>query len=227
MPGQVDQDRQHGYDGLVLLGDLIYPDGDAEDPRTNHRRFEPITSHGAHLIPVLGNHDYVSDEQADLLLRLGREKSWYADQVGIARIIVLDTEQVDNPAQTAWLAQKLASPTTAAWTIIAMQKPAYSAGYHGSEQAIQELWVPLFERYEVPLVLAGHDHNYQRSRLIDGVTYVVSGGSAMLRPTGRQDFTAVSTSTLHFVDLRLEPGRLALRAINHNGLRFDSVELER
>ncbi|MEJ7834269.1 MAG: metallophosphoesterase [Nocardioides sp.] len=224
----VEQDRQHGYDGLVLLGDLVYPDGEAEQaPERVTDVFEPITSHGARLIPVLGNHDYLSDEQTDLLLQLGRQKSWYADQVGIARIVVLDTEQVDNPAQTAWLADTLASPTTADWTIIAMHKPAYSAGYHGSEQQIQQLWVPLFERYEVPLVLSGHDHDYQRSRLIDGVTYVVSGGAATLRPTGHQDFTAASTSTLHYVDLLLEPDRLTLRAIDRNGMQFDSVELER
>lgn len=86
----VEQDRQHGYDVLVLLGDLIYPDGEAEQTRERIPDvLEPITSRGAHLIPVLDNHDYVSDEQADLL-QLGREKSWYADQVGIARII--DTE---------------------------------------------------------------------------------------------------------------------------------------
>lgn len=139
---------------------------------------------------------------------------------------MLDTEQVDNPAQTTWLADTLASPTTAAWTIVAMHKPAYSAGYHGSEQQNQQLWVPLFERYDVPLVLSGHDHDYQRSRFIDGVTYVVSGGAATLRPTGHQDFTAASTSTLNFVDLLLEPGRLTLRAIDQNGMQFDSVELE-
>lgn len=224
----VEQGRQRRYDGLVLLGDLVYPDGDAEQtPERVTDVFDPITSSGARLLPVLGNHDYRSDEQGDLLHQLGREKSWYADQVGIARIIVLDTEQVDNPAQTAWLADTLASPTTANWTIIAMHKPAYSAGHHGSEQEIQRLWVPLFERYDVPLVLSGHDHDYQRSRLINGVTYVVSGGAATLRPTGHQDFTAVSTSTLHYVDLLLEPGHLTLRAIDQSGMQLDSVELQR
>ena len=84
-----------------------------------------------------------------------------------------------------------------------------------------------FELYDVPLVLAGHDHDYQRSKPIDGVTYVVSGGAATLRPSGQEDFTDVSTSTLHYVDLLVEHDRLTLRAIDQSGMLVDSVELSR
>ncbi|WP_084622961.1 metallophosphoesterase family protein [Nocardioides sp. CF8] len=222
----VDQAKQRDYDGLVLLGDLIYPEGDADQARSRITDvFEPILSRGARLVAVLGNHDYLSDEQSAILTEVGREQTWYVDQVGIVRILVLDTEQVDNPAQTTWLQETLASPTEAAWTIVAMHKPAYSAGVHGSDEEIQQQWVPLFEQYDVPLVLAGHDHDYQRSKPIDGVTYVVSGGAATLRPTGREDFTEVSTSTRHYVDLLAEDDRLTLRAIDQTGMLFDSVEL--
>ena len=76
-------------------------------------------------------------------------------------------------------------------------------------------------------MLAGHDHDYQRSKPIDGVTYVVSGGAATLRPTGHEDFTQVSTSTLHYVDLLVEEDRLTLRAVDQSGMLFDSFELSR
>jgi len=222
----VDQGQQRGYDGLVLLGDLIYPEGDADQARSRITDvFAPVTSSGAQLVPVLGNHDYMSDEQSAILTEVGRQRTWYVDQVGVVRILVLDTEQIDNPAQTTWLQETLASPTDAAWTIVAMHKPAYSAGFHGSDEEIQQQWVPLFEQYEVPLVLAGHDHDYQRSKPIDGVTYVVSGGATTLRPTGHEDFTEVSTSTRHYVDLLAEGGRLTLRAIDQSGMLFDSLEL--
>lgn len=224
----VDQDRQRRYDGLVLLGDLVYPEGDADQARSRITEvFAPITDRGARLVPVLGNHDYMSDEQSAILIEVGRERTWYMDRVGIVRILVLDTEQVDNPAQTTWLRKTLASPTDAAWTIVAMHKPAYSAGVHGSDEEIQQQWVPLFELYDVPLVLAGHDHDYQRSKPIGGVTYVVSGGAATLRPTGHEDFTEVSASTLHYVDLLVEHERLTLRAIDQSGMLFDSFELFR
>ncbi|MEO5664446.1 MAG: metallophosphoesterase [Nocardioides sp.] len=225
----VREGQRRNYEGLVLLGDLIYPEGDADQAaaRITHV-FTPLTSTGTRLVPVLGNHDYMSDEQAAILDQSGRdEQTWYADRVGIVRIVVLDTEQVDNPAQSTWLQRTLASPTDAAWTIVVMHKPAYSAGFHGSDAEIQHQWVPLFEQYDVPLVFAGHDHDYQRSKPIGGVTYVVSGGAATLRPSGREDFTEVSTSTLHFVDLLAENERLMLRAIDQSGMLFDSVELTR
>lgn len=219
------QDDSYGYDGLLLLGDLIYPEGDAEQAQSHVSGvFEPLTQRGARLIPVLGNHDYMSGEQAQVLQALGRSTSWYVEEVGAVRAIVLDTEQVDNPEQRAWLEETLAAPTDAPWTIVAMHKPAYSAGHHGSDTAIQEAWVPLFEQYDVPLVLAGHDHDYQRSTPINGVTYVVTGGAATLRPTGSQDFTAVSASIRHFVDLAISPTTITGRAIDQDGNLIDSFE---
>ncbi len=224
----LDQDDRYGYDGLILLGDLIYPDGDAEQaPARISGVFAPLTRRGARLIPVLGNHDYMSGEQAQLLRALDRSTSWYTETVGIVRVIVLDTEQVDSSDQRAWLAQTLAAPTEAPWTIVAMHKPAYSAGQHGSDEAIQDAWVPLFEQYDVPLVLAGHDHDYQRSTPINGVTYVVSGGAANLRPTGHQDFTAVSASIRHFLDLAISTTALHGRAVDQAGNVIDSFEFRR
>jgi len=224
----VDQDRQHSYDGLVLLGDLIYPKGDAYQVQSRILDvFSPLTSRGVRLLPVLGNHDHMSNEESEILEALGRDRAWYVERVGNVRVVVLDTEQVDDPAQTVWLRETLASPTPARWTIVAMHKPAYSAGAHGSDEAVQQAWVPLFNQYEVPLVLAGHDHDYQRSHPIEGVVYVVSGGAATLRRTGREEFTAVSASVRHYVDLLVSADRLTGRALDQDGRLIDSFELKR
>lgn len=224
----VDQDADRGFDGLVLLGDLIYPEGDsAQAPARITRIFDPLVRRGARLVPVLGNHDYLSGEQTEVLRAVGRSNSWYVETVGIVRVIVLDTEQVEDPEQTAWLERVLSTSSDADWTIVAMHKPAYSAGFHGSDAAIQAAWVPLFRRYHVPLVLAGHDHDYQRSTPVDAVTYVVSGGAATLRPTGRADFTAVSASVRHFLDLSFTPELLSGRAIDQQGGLVDSFEIRR
>ena len=222
------QDDSYGYDALVLLGDLIYPEGDAAQvPSRISGVFDPVTQRGARLLPVLGNHDYLSDEQEQILHQLGRSTSWYTETVGIVRVVVLDTERVGDPDQRAWLEDTVAAPSQAAWTIVVMHKPAYSAGYHGSDVLIQQAWVPLFEQYDVPLVLAGHDHDYQRSRMINGVTYVVSGGAGTLRPTGSQAFTDVSASVRHFLDLVVSPTSLTGRAIDQHGGLLDEFTLHR
>lgn len=217
------------YDALLLLGDLIYEDGEADlvdDAVTEP--FAALLENGAALVPVLGNHDYASGEQTQILDALGREASWYATRVGPLRLIVLDTERTDDPQQTAWLHTTLGTtqpPDT--WTVVAMHRPAFSAGHHGSDEEVQRLWAPLFDTYDVPLVFAGHDHDYQRSSPQDGVTYVVSGAGAKTRRAGREDFTVVSASRLHFVDLLAYPDRLVVRALDHDGAVLDSFELRR
>ena len=81
---------------------------------------------------------------------------------------------------------------------------------------------------DLPLVLAGHDHDYQRSEPVEGVTYVVSGGGgASIRPTGTADFTSVSVSTTHFLDLLVYDDRLVARAIDASGSLVDRFTLTR
>jgi len=82
--------------------------------------------------------------------------------------------------------------------------------------AMKREFAPLFERYGVQLVLSGHDHDYQRSKVINGVTYVVTGAAAGTRRTGDASFTAVSFSWHSYVELGIYPDRLVGRALNQD-----------
>jgi hypothetical protein len=97
---------------------------------------------------------------------------------------------------------------------VALHHPSFSAGYQGSSPAARAAFVPLFERHGVQLVLSGHDHDYQRSRPRNGVTYVVSGGAAGARRTGADSFTAVSFGWHHVVEVGAYADRLVVRAVN-------------
>ena len=90
---------------------------------------------------------------------------------------------------------------------------------------MREIWAPIFERTGVQLVLSGHDHDYQRSEVIGGVTYLVSGAAAGTRRTGEEDFTAVSFSWHHFVDIAVYDDELVVRAVNQDGRVADEVAL--
>jgi 3',5'-cyclic AMP phosphodiesterase CpdA len=223
------ESRNVPYDALVLLGDLVYEDGEARltDSRVT-KPFAPVLDSGAQLLPVLGNHDYRSGEQQQILATLGRQDPWYSQRIGPVRVLVLDSNRVDDPEQNRWLRRTLAEPQPAGtWTLAAMHHPAYSAGYHGSDLQVRDAWGPLFAQAGVRLALAGHDHDYQRSSPQQGVTYVVSGAAARLRDAGSRDFTVVSDATLHYLDLLVYDDRVVGRAIDQSGTLVDLFTLTR
>jgi 3',5'-cyclic AMP phosphodiesterase CpdA len=225
----MDRIEQSGeFDALLLLGDNIYPDGEVGMAQAAVLGpFAGVLDGPTRLLAVLGNHDVRTADGVPQLAAFGMPGRWYHQRLGPLELIVLDSTRTADPEQLAWLEQVLAAPdrATAAFTVVAQHHPPFSAGYHGNHGPSQKLLVPLFERYGVDLVLAGHDHDYQRSVLLRGVTYVVSGGAATLRRTGRKDFTAVAESVYHFVEAAVFTDRLELRAVNQAGQVFDQVVL--
>jgi len=220
--------KKEPYDAFIISGDLVYPDGDSSLTRRSViEPYAPVLK-DATLIPALGNHDVQSGEGMDILRKLGRNSAWYVEKIGPVRVIVLDSNRIGNAQQTAWLRKVLAEEQPrGTWTIAAMHHPAYSAGHHGSDKNVQRRWVPLFEQAGVQLVVAGHDHDYQRSNKIDGITYIVSGGGAKVRESGRESFTATSVGALHYVDLFVYEDRLEGRAIRHDGGIIDTFTIKR
>jgi hypothetical protein len=76
-------------------------------------------------------------------------------------------------AQTAWLERTLAAgrrDETVDWIIVQMHQCAASSSAtgNGSDLGIRQEWLPLFDRYQVDLVLNGHDHDYERSFPVRG-----------------------------------------------------------
>ena len=212
------------YDALVLLGDNVYPAGDpARLDDTVFDPFSAVLDDGTVVLAVLGNHDVLGGHANGQVEALGMPGRWYSTVVGPATFIGLDSNLVQSQAQTDWLESTLADADTP-WVIVAMHHPAYSVGVHGSTEEIQKRWVPLFEQYGVDLVLAGHDHDYQRTMPINGVTYVVSGGGSGARPTGDADFIALAVSVRHFVDLDIWEDRIELTAISQDG-PFDHLTI--
>jgi hypothetical protein len=86
-------------------------------------------------------------------------------------------------AQTRWLEQTLAAARgdrSIDWIIVQMHQDALSSSKNGngSDKGIRETWLPLFDRYEVDLVLCGHDHDYERSWPVRGCNHDVGRDAA-------------------------------------------------
>jgi hypothetical protein len=108
---------------------------------------------------------------------------------------------------------------------------------------VRTYWVPLFDKYHVDLVIAGHDHDYERSYPINytisnnapmpspenATVYIVSGGwGAPLYSVGSNWWTAYSQSKLDFavVDI-FDNGTLHLQAVGTDGATFDEYYIHK
>ena len=211
------------FDALVLLGDNVYPDGEpARIPDTVFRPFRSILDDGTDLLAVLGNHDVLNGNGPGQLDVLGTERYWAWTRLNTL-VVGLDSNNLDD-AQLSWLDRTL-SGSDATWKIVVLHHPPYSAGYQGSVLEVRDVVVPILRRNGVQLVLSGHDHDYQRSNDLGGITYVVSGGGSGTRRTGARDFTAVSFAAPHFLDIGIYQDRLVLRPVTDEGEVGDLVEL--
>ena len=74
-----------------------------------------------------------------------------------------------DSVQAAWLRDGLAS-STSQWNIVYMHHPPYSSGEHGSSDELQ--WP--YQEWGATVVLAGHDHSYERI-VRDGFPYFING----------------------------------------------------
>ncbi len=212
------------YDALLLLGDNVYPSGDVGRlGATVFRPFAPVLGPGTALYAVLGNHDVARSDGSAQMRALGMPGRWWSQQVGNVLLVGLDSNDL-TPQQLRWLDRTLAG-STATWKVVALHHPPYSAGYQGSQLQVRRDVVPVLERHGVQLVLSGHDHDYQRSVPLDGVTYVVTGAGSGTRRTGTDWFTAVSFSWRSFVDLAAYPDRMVVRAVGGDDQVADQVVL--
>jgi hypothetical protein len=84
--------------------------------------------------------------------------------------------------QRSWLAAELAAARQSAgidWIVVFMHQPAMSsAHFNGADLGIRQEILPLFDRYGVDLVLAGHEHHFERTFPVRGIL----PGSALLTP---------------------------------------------
>jgi 3',5'-cyclic AMP phosphodiesterase CpdA len=217
----------------LLTGDLAYDSGTLPEFEAHFFAVYGELLAKIPFFPASGNHDIKSDDGAafrqvfslfDSGSDAGRER-WYSFDWGDVHVAALDTEKV-GPEQAAWLEADLAA-SDAPWKLVILHKPAYSSGKHGDTASVKEHFLPLFERHRVHLVLAGHDHNYERFHPIRGVTHVVTGGGGVgTRSVGSSPETAFAAEVIHFVYLEANGDTLTGWATDATGQVFDTFRIE-
>jgi 3',5'-cyclic AMP phosphodiesterase CpdA len=181
---------------LVYLGD-VYDDG-LPDEFDNWYEAALGPLYGI-TMPVLGNHELEHGEAKGYFSYWGDPPQYYAADAGDWRVIVLDSSSSANQlmpgsTQYEWLAGELAAHANNC-TIVSLHHPAFSIGPNGDTEQLRAVWELIAEN-GVEIVLAGHDHDYQRWEPLDaagmpssvGTTqFVVGTGGHGIRPFVRSD----------------------------------------
>jgi 3',5'-cyclic AMP phosphodiesterase CpdA len=157
-------------------------------------------------------------------------EAYYAFNIGDVHFISLNSYVPYDPGspQYGWLAEDLRASASYKWKIVFLHEPPFSTGKHGSNLDERRILVPLFEKSGVDLVFAGHNHLYERTVNIKGVTYIVTGGGGapLYKPT-KEDWIASMDKSHHFCRVRIEGDRCEITMIRSDGTRGDMFELSR
>jgi 3',5'-cyclic AMP phosphodiesterase CpdA len=107
--------------------------------------------------------------------------SYYTFKKGNVRFFALDSNYMDAK-QLAWLEKQLQDAGNKDWKICFFHHALYStAKAHGSSVELRSLLEPMFIKYGVNAVFAGHDHVYERIHPQGGIYYFTEGSSGRLR----------------------------------------------
>ena len=187
-----------GPDLIITTGDNNYPDGEAETIDANIGQYyqqyiypyRGSYGQGAdrnRFFPTLGNHDWNTlnaQPYLDFFTLPGNER-YYEYTWGPVHFFAVssDSREPDgvgrSSTQAKWLQERLAAASLP-WKVVYFHQPPFSSGYHGSVDWMR--WP--FKEWGADLVLAGHDHTYERLE-IDGLTYIVNGlGGGPIYPFG-------------------------------------------
>jgi hypothetical protein len=218
------------YDLIVHTGDIAYDDGTIGEFEDNVFGVYADLFSSLPFFPAAGNHEYKTLQGApfrDVFALPGDSgEKWYSYDWGRVHFAALDTE-ADYVTQAAWLDADLAA-SAAPWKIVYLHRPPYSSGNHGSDTRLRTLLAPVLEKHGVQLVLAGHDHHYERMIPQGGVAYVVTGGGGRgTYNVGTSSFTAFADEVIHYVYVDVGIDQLVLHAIDANGIQFDSTVVPR
>jgi predicted phosphodiesterase len=221
--------EQFPFEFAVMLGDNIYG---REAPREYLERFErpykALLDGGVKFFAALGNHDSPNQRFYKGFNMDGRR--YYSFSKGPVDFFVMDSTYMDR-VQVDWLDRELAG-SRARWKIAYAHHPLYSSGKrHGSELDLRKLVEPLFLKHGVDVVLAGHEHFYERVKPQSGIYYFISGAAGKLREDNIRRGSPLTAAgfddDLSFMLMEIDGDQLHFQVIARGANTLDSGVLDR
>lgn len=237
--------KEGAPDFVVNTGDLVY---DGADP-SEWDHFVSVLGSFPSAIPyhpVLGNHDRGGEEVMSGFFGTPADV-YYSFDYGNSHFTVINTYLDFSPssAQYQWLAKDFTEAKKREGItrlFVFMHAPAYCSapnphqddldqGIQDAQQGenAREYLAPLFTSQGVKMVFQGHVHVYERTKAINGVLYIVTGGGGALSslyyagPLHDQPWTLNKESVNHFIEMTVGSNYLTLKAKYKDGTVFDTA----
>jgi predicted phosphodiesterase len=144
---------------------------------------------------------------------------YWSYDYGPVHVVVLDQYASYTPgsAQYNWLIHDLAS-TTKPWKILMSHEPAWSAGGHENNTAAQKYLEPLCKKYQIDLVLNGHNHYYARA-MVDGIPHITNGGGGapLYTPDPTYPYIVITDESFSYCEINIQDTTLTLTARRADG----------
>lgn len=168
---------------------------------------------------------------------------YYMDYQGV-RYISLDSQQALQDEQmmllqATWLRTVLSNNPNN-WTVVTYHHPMFSVSAGRDNPRLRQHWQPVFDEFNVDLVLQGHDHTYGRGENVPsgasgqlsgaGPMYVVSvAGPKMylMNDTFTPDMDRVGEDTQLFQVIEFHSDKIIYQARTVTGALYDAFDIER
>lgn len=217
------------FEFVLMMGDNLYG---GESPSDFEKKFsvpyKKLLDEKVKFYASLGNHDLALQVNYENFNMNGKE--YYRFKKGNVAFYALNSNYMDKK-QVEWLQSELAKDTSQ-WKVCFFHHAPYSsAKKHGSDSQLREVVEPIFVKYGVDVVLAGHDHVYERIKPQKGIYYFVSGAGGKLR-TGDLDPSSRLTAKaydrdMHFMLFEVEGDQMHFQTISRTGETIDAGVIAR
>lgn len=221
---------QFPFELMLTVGDNMYG---GEKPQDFVKKFETpykaLLDGGVKFYASLGNHDNRQQRLYEPFNMGGNTYYTFKAPHQDVRFFAIESDYLD-PKQIQWLERELQN-SDEGWKIPYFHHPLYSSGgRHGSDLPKRKVLEPLFIKYGVSVVFAGHDHVYERVRPQNGIVHFVVGSSGQLRRGNldKTDFTAFANASDHaFLVAEISGDEMYFQAIGRSGRVLDSGVIQR
>jgi hypothetical protein len=207
-----------------MMGDNMYG---GESPADFKLKFEDVyktlLNENVKFYATLGNHDDVNQRFYQYFNMNGEE--YYVFKRGNVSFYSLNSNYMDK-RQLKWIEEQFAADTSE-WKICFFHHPPYSSGgKHGSEEELRAVIEPLFLKYGINAVFAGHEHFYERIKPQKGIYYFISGAGGKLREGDVKSNSPLTEKAfdkdMSFMLLEIAGNEMHFQVISRTGETVDS-----